>query len=94
MVKLLAYLEVNGFSNYIASGGGRDFIRPVTQHLYGIPRERVIGGASTLECVSGEYRGTVRRRAHANYLDDGTEKPAHIWSRTVVSIKNDSTTVF
>ena len=34
MVELLAYLEVNGFSNYVASGGGRDFIRPVTQDLW------------------------------------------------------------
>ena len=28
MVELLGYLEANGFSNYIASGGGRDFMRP------------------------------------------------------------------
>jgi phosphoserine phosphatase len=82
MVELLAYLEANGFSNYVASGGGRDFIRPVTQDLYGIPRERVIGSASTLEYVSGEYGGNVRHRAHADYLDDGTEKPVRIWSRT------------
>jgi phosphoserine phosphatase len=82
MVELLAYLEANGFSSYIASGGGRDFIRPVTQDLYGIPRERVIGSASTLEYVSGEYGGTVTHRAHADYLDDGTEKPVRIWSRT------------
>ena len=27
MVELLDYLEANGFSNYIASGGGRDFMR-------------------------------------------------------------------
>src|SRR3954464_2099553 len=46
MVELLAYLEANGFSNYIASGGGRDFMRPISQEVYGIPRERVIGSAS------------------------------------------------
>ena len=28
MVELLGYLEANGFTNYIASGGGRDFMRP------------------------------------------------------------------
>ena len=27
MVELLRYLEVNGFINYIVSGGGRDFMR-------------------------------------------------------------------
>jgi phosphoserine phosphatase len=82
MVELLAYLEANGFSNYVVSGGGRDFIRPVTQELYGIPRERVIGSATTLEYVSGEHGGTLSHEAKADYLDDGTEKPVRIWSRT------------
>ena len=31
MVELLRYLEANGFTNYIASGGGRDFMRPVSE---------------------------------------------------------------
>jgi len=82
MVELLAYLETNGFSNYVVSGGGRDFIRPVTQELYGIPRERVIGSATTLEHLSGGGGGTVIHKAEADYLDDGTEKPVRIWSRT------------
>ena len=46
MVELLGYLEANGFTNYIASGGGRDFMRPISQEVYGIPRERVIGSAT------------------------------------------------
>src|SRR3954468_17548796 len=29
MVQLLGHLEAHGFTNYIASGGGRDFIRPI-----------------------------------------------------------------
>ena len=37
MVELLEYLEANGFANYIASGGGRDFMRPISQELYGTP---------------------------------------------------------
>lgn len=82
MVELLAYLEANGFSNYVVSGGGRDFVRPVAQDLYGIPRERVIGSATTLEYVSGEHGGTVNHRAQVDYLDDGAEKPVRIWSRT------------
>jgi hypothetical protein len=39
MIDLLRYLEANGFSTYIASGGDRDFMRPVTQEIYGIPAE-------------------------------------------------------
>jgi phosphoserine phosphatase len=82
MIELLDYLAANGFSSYIVTGGGRDFIRPVSQGLYGVPRERVIGSASTLEYVGGEYGGTVIHKARADYLDDGPEKPVRIWSRT------------
>ena len=39
MVELLRYLEGNGFTNYIVSGGGRDFMRPVARTLYGISPE-------------------------------------------------------
>jgi phosphoglycolate phosphatase-like HAD superfamily hydrolase len=33
MVELLRYLEANGFTNYIASGGDRDFMRCVTDAI-------------------------------------------------------------
>jgi phosphoserine phosphatase len=82
MVELLGYLEANGFSNYIASGGGRDFMRPISQEVYGIPRERVIGSSSTLEYNGDERGGTITHRAEADYLDDGPQKPIRIWSRT------------
>jgi phosphoserine phosphatase len=77
MIELLRYLEANGFSNYIASGGGRDFMRPISAEMYGIPRDRVIGSSTALE-----YRdGTVVRRPEADVLDDGPQKPVRIWSR-------------
>jgi phosphoserine phosphatase len=81
MVELLGYLAANGFSNYIASGGGRDFMRPISQEVYGISRERVIGSASTLEYVGGENGGTITHKPEADYLDDGPQKPIRIWSR-------------
>jgi len=82
MVELLGYLEENGFSNYIVSGGGRDFMRPISQEVYGIPRERVIGSSSALDYTSDDHGGTITHRAEADYLDDGPQKPIRIWSRT------------
>jgi phosphoserine phosphatase len=82
MVELLGYLEANGFANYIASGGGRDFMRPISQEVYGIPRERVIGSATTLEYRSDGNGGVITHKAEADYLDDGAEKPIRVWSRT------------
>ena len=81
MVELLGYLTANGFSTYIASGGGRDFMRPISQDMYGIPRERVIGSSSTFEYTSDDHGGTITHKPEADYLDDGPEKPVRIWSR-------------
>jgi hypothetical protein len=81
MVELLGYLGANRFSNYIASGGGRDFMRPISQELYGIPRDRVIGSATALEYASDDSGGTITRKPEADYLDDGPQKPIRIWSR-------------
>ena len=81
MIELLGFLEASGFSNYIASGGGRDFMRPISQEVYGIPRERVIGSASTFAYTSDDRGGTITHEAEADYLDDGPQKPIRIWDR-------------
>jgi phosphoserine phosphatase len=81
MVELLRYLEANGFSTYIASGGDRDFMRPVAQDMYDIPPERIVGSALgiTYSAEGGQsallYKGTM------DFFDDGPEKPIRIWSR-------------
>jgi phosphoserine phosphatase len=82
MVELLGYLQENGFTNYIASGGGRDFMRPISQEVYGIPRERVIGSSSMLAYTSDDHGGSITHTAAPEYLDDGPQKPIRIWSRT------------
>ena len=72
MVELLRYLEANGFTNYIASGGDRDFMRPVAEEIYGIPPERVVGSSNALSFVDDDEPQLVflaaarrlRRRPH------------------------------
>lgn len=81
MIELLRYLEANGFTNYIASGGDRDFMRPVTEDIYGIPSERVIGSSNALAYVDDEHGGTVSYEATGDFFDDGPVKPVRIWSR-------------
>jgi phosphoserine phosphatase len=81
MVELLRFLEANGFTNYIASGGDRDFMRPVTGEVYGIPAERVIGSSNALGWVDDEHGGTVSYLAEMDFFDDGPVKPVRIWSR-------------
>jgi len=81
MVELLDHLAANGFTNYIASGGGRDFVRPVSDELYGVPRERVIGSTTTLAYAADGIGGRITHTPLLDYLDDGPEKPIRIWSR-------------
>lgn len=81
MIELLRYLEANGFTNYIASGGDRDFMRPVTEEIYGIPTERVIGSSNALSYQEDEHGGTLVYLAQPDVFDDGPTKPVRIWSR-------------
>src|SRR5262249_43018257 len=80
MVELLRYLEANGFATYIVSGGDRDFMRPVTEEMYGIPSERVVGSTAGLR-YSSENGGSVAYLAEMDFFDDGPRKPVRIWSR-------------
>jgi phosphoglycolate phosphatase-like HAD superfamily hydrolase len=77
MVELLRYLEGNGFTNYVVSGGGRDFMRPITGSMYGIPPERVVGSSVGLIYQNGQVSTT----SEPEFLDDGPIKPVRIWSR-------------
>ena len=79
MRELIVFLEANDFTVYICSAGGRDFVRPVSERLYGIPPERVIGSATTLEYRDGDL---YRTAGVEQPIDDGPGKPVHIWTRT------------
>jgi phosphoserine phosphatase len=79
MVELVRLLEEHGFRVFICSAGGRDFVRAVTEEIYGIPRERVIGTSAPLELRDGSL---VRSSGVEQPIDDGPGKPVHIWART------------
>ena len=79
MRELLAYLEDNGFEIFVCTGGGRDFVRAVSEELYGIPRHRVIGSSAPVEYRDGKL---VRAAGLEQPVDDGPGKPVRIWART------------
>jgi hypothetical protein len=81
MVELLRYLEGNGFTTYIASGGDRDFMRPIAGHIYGIPPERIIGSSQAIEYQETEDGTDVMYKSEMEFFDDGPTKPVRIWSR-------------
>lgn len=81
MVQLLRFLEANDFTCYIVSGGGRDVVRPITQSMYGIPPERVIGSSSGLKFEAGDDGVNIVRTEAVGIIDDGPEKAIQIWER-------------
>jgi phosphoglycolate phosphatase-like HAD superfamily hydrolase len=80
MVELVHYLQASGFQVYIASGGGRDFVRAVSEEIYDIPRSMVIGSDVVIGCVTGP--DGITRVIHTKQIempiDDGPGKPPHI----------------
>jgi len=79
MRELLDLLHAREFGVFICSGGGRDFMRPVSEQMYGIPREHVIGSATAVEYRHGDLYHT---RHVEQPIDDGAGKPEHLWMRT------------
>jgi phosphoglycolate phosphatase-like HAD superfamily hydrolase len=78
MIEVLRYLEANGFTNYIVTGGGVEFVRAISETVYAIPPEHVIG--STVKYKYGVVDGvpTLTRLAQIANVDDGPGKPQTI----------------
>jgi phosphoserine phosphatase len=81
MIELLRFLEGHGFTCFIASGGSRDFMRAVTDEIYAIPPERVVGSSFGLAYTDDEHGGSLAYLAEPDVFDDGPAKPVRIWSR-------------
>ena len=79
MRELMDLLRAHDFRVYICSAGGRDFVRAISEELYGVPKENVIGSATTLEYRDG---AVYRTKGIEQPIDEGPGKPVHIWMRT------------
>lgn len=94
MLELLSLLETNGFTNYIVSGGGRDFMRGFVHDLYGIPRERVIGSTLAYRFVDSDQGGEILQKPELDVVDDGPGKPIQIWNvigrRPIMAVGNSN----
>jgi phosphoglycolate phosphatase-like HAD superfamily hydrolase len=79
MVELVALLQANQFDVFIVTGGGRDFVRVISEDFYGIARPNVIGSSVELAYQADEAGGVLVRTATIDPpFDDGPGKPARI----------------
>jgi hypothetical protein len=90
MLDLLAYLDANEFSSYIVSGGGRDFMRPISQEVYGIPRQRVIGSSAALAYAADPNGGTITHKAEASRRSNARRARTGPWSASSTTGRRSS----
>ncbi|MBX3732687.1 MAG: haloacid dehalogenase-like hydrolase [Verrucomicrobiae bacterium] len=92
MLELLGYLRLNGFTTYIVSGGGIEFMRPWVEATYGVPPERVIGSSlkTTFELRDGTP--VLVKQPEIGSVTDGPGKPVninlHIGRRPIAAFGN------
>lgn len=78
MLEVLEYLRAHDFKTYIVSGGGVEFMRPMTQKVYGIPPEQVIGSTIKTKFEYRDGKPVLIRLPDINFVDDKAGKPVGI----------------
>jgi haloacid dehalogenase-like hydrolase len=92
MVELLAYLRTSGFTTFIASGGGIEFMRPWTERIYGVRPDQVIGSSIKTRFEMRDGTPVLFRLPDINFIDDKAGKPVgineHIGGRPIAAFGN------
>ena len=81
MLELLSYLRDSGFSTYIVSGGGIDFIRAIAEDAYGIPPQQVVGSMGNLSYTTVDGTPVIMKDGGIAFIDDKGGKPVGIMRR-------------
>ncbi len=91
-LELLAYLRANEFKTFIVSGGGIQFMRPMTLKAYGIPPWQVVGSSIVSEFKTRDGKPAVVRMPKIDFIDDKAGKPVgiyqHIGRRPILAFGN------
>ena len=91
-LELLSYLRANGFKTYIVSGGGIQFMRPMTEKAYGIPPEQVVGSSIVSEFRIKGGKPELVRMPKIDFVNDKAGKPVgiyeHIGRRPILAFGN------
>ncbi len=92
MLELLSLLDRNGFSCWIFSGGGTDFMRTWATDIYGLPPHRVIGSVGETEFRDGADGPELVKTAAIQTINDGPQKPSsihrHVGQRPILAAGN------
>lgn len=92
MLELLDHLRANGFSIFVVTGGGVDFVRAIAEETYGVPRANVIGSSTRARFVDRAGSSYVEKLPELGRFDDGEAKPEnihlHVGRRPILAFGN------
>jgi len=90
-LELLNYLRANGFKIFICTGGTIEFVRSISNELYGIPKDQVIG--TTFKYKFTDSNNSISRTPEIEIFNDKMSKPVaiqeHIGQRPVFACGNE-----
>ena len=78
MLEVLDLLRDHGFTPYIVSGGGADFMRVWAEEVYGIPPSQVIGSYGKVRYELRDDRPVLVKEGGIELIDDREGKPVGI----------------
>lgn len=78
MLELLGFLRAHGFTCFMVTGGGADFVRPWAEAVYGIPPEHIVGSRAGLRYELRDGIPTLLRLPTVELHDDREGKPVGI----------------
>ncbi len=78
MLELLTFLRAHEFKTFIVSGGGVEFMRPMTESVYGIPPEQVVGSTIKTRYDIQHGKPVLLRLPQIDFVDDKAGKPIGI----------------
>ncbi|MEO8223777.1 MAG: HAD family hydrolase [Gammaproteobacteria bacterium] len=92
MEELITYLRANGFRVFVMTTGSIDLVRVLSDELYGIPADDVIGSSVVSTLREEDGRLVLRRLASVHALNDGPRKPVtldlHVGQRPILAVGN------
>ena len=78
MLELLETLQNHGFTNYIVSAGGIEFMRAWAAGVYNVPPEQVIGSSIETRFEVRDGSPVLVRLPKVDFVDDSEGKPVGI----------------
>jgi len=96
MLELLDLLRSRSFRVFIVTGGGVEFVRAISEPVYGVPPDDVVGTAVEVDVQRRDGRMELVRRAAlaGGTVNEGEPKPraiqAHIGRRPILAAGNSA----